>query len=720
MTNVKTVKLWGCLLATTMLATASVSVPALAVEPAVHSGVVEEILITSRKREESLQSVPDSVAVLGTQQLEVSNVTGLSEFVTLVPNLFVRDTFRSNESFLTMRGISSAQGALPPVAFVVDGVQYGSNDFINQDLIDIERIEVLRGPQGALYGQGAIAGAINIVTKEPTNDFEGYGKVSYGRGDTLRVAGTLSGPIVEDQLFVRTSGYYKYSDGLIRNNYLNKTVDGIDQWSGRGQLLYKDENLRVSLQGSYTRGTGSCCFLDKAPFAGSLEDGNLSYNFIDENGNYVSLDDVDTPGAMTNVEGKTWDRLHNVSLKIDYDFDGVTVTSISAYNHVKQHVYADADYTPASAVVQDLTFRTNVYNQELRFTSNNDGAFRWMFGGYYQKRNENQHILVGPEPADPYDMDALVPSNLNSNLFIHSKLWALFATIDYDITEKLTVTLAGRYDHDRQNSVDVINPADTAKAATFKKFQPKAVLSYDWNDDIMTYVSYAQGFRPGGYTVTGKFDNEVTKNYEIGFKSTLFGGLMILNAAAYHIDYFNQQISFVDMNSTPPVRGVINVARSRIDGMELEVSTRPTDKLHISAGLGVSDSVALEIDPNPLVPAESVNRALGNKSPLVPSFTFNLSATWTEPVSDNMDLIIHTDYRREGSFYHTLDNVIKSGAHNYIHGKIALESVDGWSFGVYGNNLLNSRVALYISPTYTHNRMPNQPRSYGVEASYRF
>src|SRR5690606_19244520 len=365
------------------------------------------------------------------------------------------------------------------------------------------------------------------------------------------------------------------------------------------------ENLKVNLQGGYTRGTASCCFLDKAPFAGSLADGNLSYNFIDANGKYVNLDDVDTPGAMTNVQGKTWDRLHNVSLKLDYDFDGVTVTSISAYNRVLQHAYADADYTPGSGAVQDLTFRTNVYNQELRLTSNGDGPFRWMFGGYYQKREENQHILVGPEPADPYDMAALVPSILNSDLFINSKLWAVFATVDYDVTEKLTLTLAGRYDHDKQNSVDMENPVATAKAATFKKFQPKAVLSYDWNDDIMTYASYAQGFRPGGYTVTGQFDNEVTKNYEIGCQSTMVDGLMTLNAAAYHIDYFNQQISFVDMNSTPPVRGVINVARSRIDGMELEVSARPTDKLNLSAGIGVSDSVALEIDPSPLVPAAS-------------------------------------------------------------------------------------------------------------------
>jgi iron complex outermembrane receptor protein len=240
----------------------------------------------------------------------------------------------------------------------------------------------------------------------------------------------------------------------------------------------------------------------------------------------------------------------------------------------------------------------------------------------------------------------------------------------------------------------------------------------------MVYTSYAQGFRTGGYTQTGKFDNEVTKNYELGFKSTLLDGMLSLNGAAYHIDYTNQQVSFVnfyyDENGDFQVaRGVINIARSRVDGMELELSAAPTEKLRVSAGIGVSDSVALEIDPNPLVPADQINSVIGNKSPFVPAFTFNLSGTWTEPVSDSMDLIIHGDYRREGNFYHDIANNVKTGAHNYINGKIALESVDGWSFGVWGKNLLNSRVATYVNPS-SGVRQPNQPRTYGVEASFRF
>lgn len=715
------------LLITTTIASAAGAVgagfstnAAEAAESAKSQMVLEEITVTSRKREERLQDVPDSIKVLTSQQLEVANVTNLTGFVKLTPNLIVRDTFRSNETFLTMRGISSAQGSLPPVAFVVDGVQYGSNDFINQDLIDIERIEILRGPQGALYGQGAIAGAINIVTKEPTNEFEGFGKLTYGNGTTFRAAGAVSGPIVEDQLFARVSGYYKYSDGLIYNHYLDTHVDDIDQWSGRGQLIYKGENLQVRLQGSYMDGTGSCCYLDHAP----RDDAGINFNFIDGNGNYVSVDDVDKPGPDTNIKGETWDTLYNASLKIDYDFDGVTLTSVSAYNHILQHLYADADYTSASAVVQDDRFKSNVYNQELRLTSNDDSSVRWIVGGFYQKRTEWLEAIVGSEPADPYDIAALVPDVVHIDRETRSKLWALFGSADIDLADDVTLTLAGRYDHDKQESFDNGNIADTFAEATFKKFQPKAVLSYDWTDDFMVYTSYAQGFRTGGFTPDTKFDNEVTKNYEIGFKSTLLDGMLSLNGAAYHIDYTNQQVSFVNFyydehGDFQVARGTINIARSRVDGMELELSAAPTEKLRVFAGVGVSDSVALEVDPNVLVPEDQINAVLGNKSPFVPAFTFNLSATWTEPVSDSMDLIIYGDYRREGNFYHDIANNVKTGAHNYINGKIALESVDGWSFGVWGENLLNSRVATYVNPS-SGVRHPNRPRSYGVEASFRF
>ncbi len=680
---------------------------------------LEEITVTSRKREEKLQDVPDSIKVLGAQQLQISNVTGLRGFVDLTPNLIVRETFRSNETFLTMRGISSAQGSLPPVAFVVDGVQYGSNDFINQDLIDIQRIEILRGPQGALYGQGAIAGAINIITKQPTNDFEGFGKLTYGNGKYFRAAGALSGPIVKDKLFARASGYYKYFGGLIYNHYLKQDVDNIDQGSGRAQLEYRGDRLKIRLQGSYTKGIGSGAFLDHAP-----KDAAGNWNFIDANGKYVTIDNVTDPGPDTNIRGKTWDNLSSEALKIDYDFDGFTLTSVTAHNHVLQHLYADGDYTSAPLVVQDDYFRTNVTNEELRLTSNNDGRFRWIVGGFYQHRFEALDARVGPQPADPYDLASVVPSLAHIDTETRSNLWAAFASMDYDLTNKLTATLAGRYDHDKQNSFDRGNWTGTYKEATFAKFQPKAVLSYHWTDTFMTYVSYAQGFRTGGYTQTGKFDNEVTKNYEIGFKSTLFEGLLSMSGAAYHIDYSNQQVSFVNFyydenGDFQTARGVINIRQSRVDGMELEMSAAPTDKLRLSAGIGVSDSVALKIDPNALVPADQINAVIGNKSPFVPAFTFNLSGTYTQPVSDNLNLIFHADFRRQGGMYLDIANKAKGGAHSFISGKIALESTDGWSFAVWGKNLTDNRYAPYLNPS-SGVRMPNQPRSYGVEASYRF
>ncbi len=719
-------KILRSLLVTTTMASAAGAIgagSAFAAEQAASSNnmVLEEITVTARKREEKLQDVPDSIVVLTAEKLELTNTNTLHDFVRLTPNLFVRETFRPNETFLTMRGISSAQGSLPPVAFIVDGVQYGSNDFINQDLLDVQRIEVLRGPQGALYGQGAIAGAINIVTKQPSNDFEAFIKGTYGNGNATRIAATLSGPIVKDRWFARVSAYYKYSDGLIYNHYLKKDIDSVDMASGRLKLDYRGDRLKIQINGSYTKGNQSCCFLDHAP-----HDANFNYNFVDANGVYHSVDDVNEPGPDTDIQGKTWDTFGTVSLKVDYDFDGFTATSISGYNHVLEDAYGDADYSSNPAVAQDLHFRTNVVNQELRFTSNDSGRVHWIFGSYYQERSENQDILVGNEPPAPFGKE---PGHLDPFLHIDThdkrKLWSLFGTADIDITNDLTLTLAARYDHDQQHSED-FQLDGSYKEATFKKFQPKAVLSYHWTPDFLIYTSYATGFRPGGYSQNQQFDNEVTKNYEIGFKSTVMDGLLSVNGAAYHIDYQNQQISFVQFmfdDSAPGgfivQKGVVNVKRSQVNGMELEMVAQPTDRLNLSMGIGVSDSVAKEIEPNILFSAESINSLIGNKSPLVTTYTFNLGGTYTQPVTGNMDLVLRADFRQEGPYYHDLGNTVKSSAHNYLSGRLALESTAGWVVAVYGRNLTNSRAALYVNPV-SGVRMPNQPRSYGVEASFRY
>ncbi len=690
------------LLASTVMTALSLPVVAAAAEP---STAFEEIVVTSRKREERLQSVPEMVTVFTAAKIENANVTSLRGFVDLTPNLLVRETFRTNETFLTMRGIASAQGALPPVAFVVDGVQVGSNDFINQDLMDIQQIEVLKGPQGTLYGQGAIAGAIVITTKEPTNELEGMIKGSYGNANSYRIAAAVSGPIVEDKLFARVSGYYRDSDGLIKSAAGDR-ITPEDQASIRGRLEYRGERLKLSLRGSYTDGDGYCCFLDIVPLNAQ---GTIDLS---------KVDDVKNPGFVGNLLGTEETSFRDVSFKIDYDFDGVTITSITGYAEVRQYDFGDGDYTAAPVVAQDLHFDQDVFNQEIRFTSTGEGPLQWIFGGFYQDRQDRQRVIVGAQhPTNP---QGGLPSGsiLNQLNVTNREAWAVFGQASYDITDKLNALVGLRYDHDKQNNENMLAVVSNYAEATFTQLQPKLQLSYQWTEDFLAYITYSTGFRSGGYTQSTEFDNEESRNYELGFKGSFLDNMLTVNASAFFTDLRNQQLSFVVVTPTEFRRGAVNIPKTDIHGMDLEVQASPVENLDLTAGIGVSETTIRKIVP--LDPAlGDVSSAEGKHSPLVPGFTFNFGATYTVPVSDGMDVVIHGDYRRHGGYYFDLVNTIRTQSADFFSGRIALEG-ENWSVAAWGKNLSNTRRATRVSETGNRLRTPNMPRSYGIEAIYKF
>ena len=689
---------------------------------------LETITVTVRKRSEKLQDVPESVAVLSSAELEHANVTGLRGFVDLTPNLTVRETFRSGETFLTMRGLSSPQNGLPPVAFVVDGVQIGSNDFISQDLFNIQSIQVLRGPQGALYGQGAIAGAIVITTKQPTNDLSVYANATYGNANSVRVAGAVSGPLVRDHLFGSIGGYYKSSDGLIKNDYGQRVTPYSDGY-GRAELQFKNENLKVSWIGDYEQGKTYAAVADIAQkqdnVTGAIYPGTAT---PPDPYTVINTDQVQgPPGINSNVVGHAWDKNASTALKINYDFDGMTLTSISGYAYNREHVYADADYTAAVGALQDIYYTTKVANEDLRLASSGDNRFNWLVGGFYQYRKHQEVVLVGPDMGAPLDQQPgnVTPSFFDLNEVTQSHSYAVYGSASYNITKKLELDVALRYDHDSQTDDSLqgmTSPAESYASAAFHAVQPKAELSYHLTPDFLTYVTYSQGFRSGGFSDTTVYANETTKNYEFGFKSTLLDGKATINGSFFHTDYKNQQVSFTLFNTStnPPTvsKGIINVPLTTIDGMELEVAARPVDHLTVQLGVGVTDSTIKQVQSTLLTGGNAASY-IGKKSPMVSPLTFNASVNYDMPLQNDYDLLFHADYRRENGYWFDIANAIGTGTHSLLGGKIALQK-DDWSIGVWGKNLLNDRYATFVEVTGTPYRFPNMPRSYGVEATYKF
>ena len=666
------------------------------------AGVIEEVVITARRREESLQEIEESITAFTANDIENSRIETLRHVVDLTPNIIVRETFRSNETFITMRGISTAQGGLPAASFIVDGVQLGGNEFINQDLFDIERIEILRGPQGALFGQGAIAGAVNVVTKAPSNETEAFLKAVYGNESSGRIAGAFSTPIVEDSWYFRLAGYYRESDGLLEN-VRGENMDESDGASIRARLMHEGERLRLSLRGSLTDESGGAAMQDR-PVLGT-------------DGNPIAPDDIDNPGPTSNIIGREDTDFADVSLRIDYEFPSGTLTSITAYADAGQDVYGDADFGPVDVVIQDLGFSSEVFSQELRFASRPDHPLRWLAGAFYQERDELVDVFVAFTANSPINPNVTILDQHNET---RSESFAFFGQLDYDITERMELTLGLRYDEDDQTTVNRLNPGPTAAGATFDKVQPKVQLSYRWADPYMSYATYSEGFRSGGFTQNELFDNEETRNYELGFKGTFADGRLVANASVFHVDYVNQQLSFVIFDQGVAQRGVLNLSDTDINGFELELMARPIENLRVDLGIGYIDSEIKEADTAALVALGITAPVGGNRSPLVPELTLNARATYIQPISQGLDLVVHTDFRRRGNYYFDPFNEIRTATRNFINSSVRFES-DSWSIGIWGRNLGNARHATNISiGSSNRNRIQNQPRSYGVEATYRF
>ncbi len=663
---------------------------------------LEEIVVTARRREENVLEIPESITAFTALDIENRRIDSLRAMVDLTPNVIVRETFRSNETFITMRGISTAQGGLPAASFIVDGVQLGGNELINQDLYDIERIEVLRGPQGSLFGQGAIAGAVNIVTAAPTNEVEGLVKASYGNEASTRLAGSVSGPIVEDQLYFRLAGYARDSDGLIEN-VRGEKIDASDHSGLRARLDYEGENLDLSIRGSTSSGSGGAAMQDR-PILG-------------DDGNPVAPDDVTNPGPSSNIIGREDTDFSDFSVRLDYDLGGATLTSISALADAQQDVYGDADFGPVDVVIQDLTFTSDVFNQELRLTSDDEGRLRWLAGVFYQERDELADVFVEFSERSPVNAGITILDQSNRTT---SDSWAAFGQLDYDLSDRTEFSLGLRHDDDEQTTADQNNPGPTAAGASFSKLQPKIQLSHQWADEALVFASYSEGFRSGGFTQNERFEDEETANYEVGVKGRIADGSVTVNASLYRIDYINQQLSFVLFDEGVAQRGVLNLSETDINGFEFELTSTPTDNLRVDLGVGYTDAVVTSADTSALEVLGITATVDGNRSPLVPELTANLALSYTQPLTNELELLWHADFRRRGDYYFDPFNQIQTATNNFINLNVRLDAAS-WSVGLWGRNVGDVRHATNISiGSSNRNRVQNQPRSFGLEATYRF
>lgn len=659
-----------------------------------HGSIVEleTVTVTAQKRAEKLQDIPAAATAITAGDIERAGINNIQDVAQLTPNLVIIDQLRPGIQTVSFRGFTTVQGGQSPFAVVVDGVAEPGQEFLKQQLIDVQQVEILRGPQGTLYGAGAVAGAINIVTKQPTNEFEGSAKLGYAQGNQSTGQITLSGPIIDDKVFFRASAYSNTFDGLIDNPSAKQRADFINERAFNGELLFKPtDRLDIDLRGHVTNGT----------------DGALWLVLVTND----QFDDF-SKGPNEDVPGIDRRHLKTFSAKIDYRFDAMTLTSITAYNDAQQYATADGDFSPASTFAQTWLNNTNAWSEELRLTSTTTGPLKWNLGAFAQDYRVHDSTSF-------YSVDPTAPFASITDDHYHDRSWALFGQASYDITSQLGVTAGARYDRVKSDVNDVGNGVQDSH--TFSQTQPKATIDYKWTPDLLTYLSYGKGFRTGGFNPATPlsirlYQNEVSTNYEAGLKSTLLDNRLVLNAAIFHTLFDNQQFFFSQATTEGIYRAIINIPETHVNGGEVEAQAKVTDWLRLLASVGYNHTTIARFSDASFD---------GKRTPQVYGFTGNLSAEASHAIPGGFQLIGRVDYEHRGDVFWDLANELRTPAKDFVNARLAFERLDSaWSIAVYSHNLTNERTPAAVGANAFGAgltlRSFNEPRQSGVEVQVRF
>jgi iron complex outermembrane recepter protein len=690
---------------------------------------VQDIVVTARRRAESLQRVPESVTAFSEASITELRLTQVDDFLGFTPNVNITNDQDAATNNISIRGLGSNRNQAAAVVFAVDGVILPDADAFTMDLSDASRVEVLRGPQGALYGKGAIAGAINITTRRPTNVVEGDLRVSYESGDMWRVFGAVGGPIVDDLLVGRVSVTHREGDGTLVNRFDDRPANPIRQTRVGGRLIFTP---------------------------GPVLELDLRANHFDERAGsnyFVGIDVLGTTGGeitrrmaerepMFDGPARTDRTVTDVSLLANAAFGFGTFSSITAYNHIDVGFAQDLDISPHPLILDAVQFRkTEGFSQEFRFTSPGHLPLRYIVGAYYQRTDRsiatNAELDLCLFLGTCFGPAGVTPSGviLEAELADHSveyDQWAVFAQVNYDILDSVELTAALRWDHVAGAQQDRLG--GETDEASFSRLQPKFTVAYRPTPTLTAYATYSQGFKSGAFNPVSAgaafpriVEAEVSKNYELGLRTSWLNRRLVANAAAFYTQHLNPQIFQLDPATFG--QGTLNAREVSIRGFELEFVGRPTPRWDINAAFGYVRTRIEDFDG-------ATQLYVGQQMPNAPEFTLNLGTGYTHPIDDRVSARVRADYRMVGresfqDFQYPIDPNLFLFQRSFgtIDAQAGLEGT-GWALTVYARNLFDRRHAtaafsrfilpIALVPAGVDAVQPDFGRIIGAEARFRF
>ena len=630
------------LMATSALALAVLAnAPALAQDtaPAVDEAAPSEIIVTAQKRSERLQDVPVAVSVITGDALASQGKVSLEGAQYLVPSLnFLKSGTTLNQS-LFLRGVGTATFSIagePSISTVVDGVVFSRAGEAFSDLVDIDRLEVLRGPQGTLFGKNASAGVINITTKRPTEEFGGYLEAGFYTKSEYRGRAVVNIPF-SDSIRSRFTGFYSNYDGNISNVTVGRKVNGFKHYGGRVQIeADASPDIKFTLIADYHKNNDDCC----AEVIGTPPLDALGAVITN-----LSTAALPTPrGDSTrqvaqNLVTQTKETGYGFSLQGDADLGPLTLTSITAYRNYKNLEIRDGDFLPAAYIgfnqLHDNGPQTgHTFSQEIRLTSPGKQFFNYVIGAYYSRAVSERIFtrtdtvctaaaLPAPTVLTPCTSPLANPSTFptaTADFGSTFKNFAVFGQATLDISSRFRLIGGLRYTNDKldifhsrnttlagpgiQPSFPVTTTGTGAPATIFRNrasntnVSGKGGAQFDISRNSTVYATYARGYKGPAFNVffnltatgTNEISPETSDAYELGLKNTLFGGKLVLNLAAYYAKYHNFQANNPDLVAGVVVTRFTNAGTISTRGGELDLIYRPTRDLSVSGGLAYTDA----------------------------------------------------------------------------------------------------------------------------------
>jgi iron complex outermembrane receptor protein len=676
---------------------------------------LDDVVVTAEKKEESVQKIPAAITALSAKQVNEFRLWNSKQLTAIIPNMYSNNS-GDERNVTSIRGITTTSYE-PAVATYIDGVNQFSLDTYIATLFDVERIEVLRGPQGTLYGRNAMGGVINIITRQPTNTTNAFAEINIGDYNQQRYLLGFRTPLIKDKLYFGAAGIYNARDGFYTNTLYNKSYDKLHTFTGNYYLKYLPAaNWQILLNVKHQENRNDGTF----PLSGTVEDAFASPYKIQQN-----------------AVAKMIDNTLNASLSINHAGAGFNFSSLTAWqnNHRYYNAPLDGDFSPLDAITIINNYgnkwnNVKVLTQEFRFTSpaNTASALKWTAGMYLF------HQTIPNKQATHYGKDAGifgVPdtdfSTINISTGKNNGL-AVYGQLSYSITKKLDVIGGLRYDYEnrklnvegeyvKDGEAPFVTLPDTSAKLHFSAVSPKLGLNYAASLNTNVYVTYSRGFRTGGLTQLSSdpsqpplypYKPEYSNNIEAGIKNSFLHDKLQLNLTAFYTHVTDAQVPTLILPDAITVTK--NTGKLNSKGAELELASTPVKGLQLNYNFGYTDAKykSLKISQN----GEAVDLN-GKKQIFTPDVTSLLAAQYAYTISKKQQLsfVARGEWSYIGDTYFDLANTIKQSAYSLLNTRVGISTkhVDlfFWMQNITGKK--------YIAYAYDFGAVHlGDPKTYGV------